>query len=40
MSELERLQLLAVMRAGLIVAVYGLVALWRRRRAARRGRQS
>lgn len=37
MSVLERLQVLAVVRAVLVVAAYGLVALWRRRRAARRG---
>lgn len=36
MTELERLQTLAVVRAALIVAAYALIALWRRRRASRR----
>ena len=40
MSALEHLQALAAVRAVLIVTIYGLVALWRRRWAARRGRQS
>lgn len=37
MSELERLQVLAVVRGGLIVVAYWLIALWRRRRARHAG---